>query len=100
LTVLVTAQEPPEEVTGAAGVLDGGCTGGASWVAELRPALVGWLVAVLAGLAAGAGRPESVVLACPGMACANAAAKPAVAATATAPITNDTDLMRLTRRWR
>jgi hypothetical protein len=118
LTVLVTAQEPPEEVTGAAGVLDGGCAGGASWVAELRPALVGWLVAVLAGLvvgtvlaglaagtvlaglAAGAGRPESAVLACPGMACANAAAKPAVAATATAPITNDTDLIRLTRRWR
>jgi hypothetical protein len=109
LTVLVTAQEPPEEVTGAAGALDGGCAGGASWVAELRPALVGWLVAVLAGLvvgtvlaglAAGARRPESVVLACPGMACANAAAKPAVAATATAPITNDTDLMRLTRRWR
>lgn len=97
LTVLVTAQEPPEEVTGAAGVLDGGCAGGASRVAELRPALAGWLVA---GLAAGAGRAESAVLACPGMACANAAAKPAVAATATAPIATDTDLMRLTRRWR
>ena len=109
LTVLVTAQEPPEEVTGAAGVLDGGCAGGARWVAELRPALGRWLVAVrvglvagtvLAGLTAGAGRAELAVLACPGMACANSAAKPAVAATATAPIANDIDLMRLTRRWR
>jgi hypothetical protein len=34
------------------------------------------------------------------MAWANAAASPAVAATATAPIATDTDLMRLTMRWR
>jgi hypothetical protein len=31
LTVLVTVQEAPEDVTGAAGVLEGGCAGGASW---------------------------------------------------------------------
>jgi hypothetical protein len=34
------------------------------------------------------------------MAWANAAASPAVAATATAPIATDTALMRLTMRWR
>jgi hypothetical protein len=48
LTVLVTAQEPPEDVTGAAGVLDGGCVGGASWLAEGVPASLGWLGAALA----------------------------------------------------
>src|ERR1700743_1893500 len=41
LTVVVTAQEEPDDVTGAAGVLDGGCGGGAS--CELTP--LGWLVA-------------------------------------------------------
>ena len=41
LTVVVTAQEAPDDVTGAAGVLDGGCGGGAS--CELAP--LGWLVA-------------------------------------------------------
>jgi hypothetical protein len=34
------------------------------------------------------------------MACANAAASPAVAAAATAVIASDRDLMRLTTRWR
>ena len=41
LMVVVTAQEPPDDVTGAAGVVDGGCGGGAS--CEL--AALGWLVA-------------------------------------------------------
>ncbi|HEY2522243.1 MAG TPA: hypothetical protein VGJ19_19185 [Streptosporangiaceae bacterium] len=41
LTVLVTVQEAPDDVTGAAGVLDGGCGGGAS--CEL--AALAWLVA-------------------------------------------------------
>jgi hypothetical protein len=56
LTERVTAQEPPEEVTGAAGVLDGGWAGGVSWRAELWPAPFGWPAAVLAGLVAGAAR--------------------------------------------
>jgi hypothetical protein len=41
LTVVVTAQEAPDDVTGAAGVLAGGCDGGVS--CEL--AALGWLVA-------------------------------------------------------
>ena len=81
LTERITAQEPPEEVTGAAGVLDGGCAGGVSWCADrvLAPlgwlAPVGWLAALLAGLvagpaglAAGAEAAGLTVLACPGIA--------------------------------
>jgi hypothetical protein len=62
LTVLVTAQEAPEDVTGAAGVLDGGRAGGASWCAdgaedsELALDTGGWLTAGL------------LVRACPGAA--------------------------------
>jgi hypothetical protein len=40
------------------------------------------------------------VLAWPGMACAKAAANPAVAVTAAAATANDSDLMRLTSRRR
>jgi hypothetical protein len=78
LTEWVTAQEPPEEVTGAAGVLDGGCAGGVSWCADRVLAPLGrlaglvaglaGLVAELAGLAAGAEAAGLTVLACPGMA--------------------------------
>jgi hypothetical protein len=61
LTVLVTAQEPPEDVTGAAEVLDGGCAGGANvCVVEGELAPLGWLAAAVLGwLAAGVPvRPE------------------------------------------
>ena len=78
LTVLVTVQEAPDDATGAAGVFDGGCGGGAS--CEL--AALAWLVAL----------PD--VLASPGPACANAAASPAVAAVAAAAIATESDLMR------
>jgi hypothetical protein len=98
-------------VTGAAGVLDGGCAGGVSWCADRVRAPLGWraallpaplagLVAGLAGLAAGAEAADLTVLACPGMACAKTAASPAVAAAAPAVIANVSDLMRLTVRWR
>ena len=54
LTAVVTVQEPPDDVTGAAGELDGGCDGGvnvgAGW--ELAP-LGGLDAGALAGLAAG-----------------------------------------------
>ena len=53
--VLVTAQEAPEDVTGAAGELDGGCAGGASWRTDRVPAPLGWLApAVRAVLVPGA----------------------------------------------
>src|SRR6202012_5136992 len=42
LTVVITVQEAPDDVTGAAGVVEGVCVGGASW--ELA-AQLGWLVA-------------------------------------------------------
>ena len=108
LTVLVTAQEPPEDVTGAAGVLDGDCAGGASECAGVELASLGCLAAglvagVLAGLVAGVPPWPAAglaVLAWPGMACAKAAANPAVAATAAAATANDSDLMRLTSRRR
>jgi hypothetical protein len=107
LTERVTAQEPPEEVTGAAGVLDGGRAGGVSWCDDRVLAPLGWLAALLAGLvagltglAAGAEAAGLTVLAYPGMACAKTAASPAVAAAAPAVIANVSDLMRLTVRWR
>jgi hypothetical protein len=56
LTVVVTAQEAPEDVTGAAGALVGGCAGGASWCVdgaedgELALAVGGWLTAGLLAL--------------------------------------------------
>jgi hypothetical protein len=91
-------------VTGAAGVLDGGWVGGASECAGAELALLGGLVAgVLAGLVAGLlvwPAAGLAVLAWPGMACAKAAANPAVAATAAAATANDSDLMRLTSRRR
>jgi hypothetical protein len=103
LTLLVTAQEPPEEVTGAAGELDGGCDGGASVGAGCELVPLGWLDAgVLAGLVGLTGLVGAiVVLAWPGTACAKAAASPAVAAAAVAAIARDRDLMRLnmSRRW-
>jgi hypothetical protein len=79
LTERVTAQEPPEEVTGAAGVLDGGWAGGVSWRADRVLVPLGWLAVLLAGLvaglaaglaglAAGAEAAGLTVLACPGMA--------------------------------
>jgi hypothetical protein len=34
LAVLVTAQDAPDDVTGAAGVLEGGCAGGVSWCTD------------------------------------------------------------------
>ena len=58
LTVVVTVQEAPDDVTGAAGVLAGGCDGGASW--ELA-ALLGWLVAALAPVCDGEGVGEPAV---------------------------------------
>jgi hypothetical protein len=108
LTVPVTVQEPPEDVTGAAGELDGGCDGGVNVGAGCELAPLGWLDAgVLAGLVAGAlagvvgAVVEVVVLAWPGTACAKAAASPAVAAAAVAVIASERDLMRLNtrRRW-
>ena len=105
LTVLVTAQEPPDDVTGAAGELVGGCDGGVNVGAGWELAPLGWLDAgVLAGLVAGAPAGvvgEVVVLAWPGMAWAKAAASPAVAAAAVAVIARESDLMRLNmrRRW-
>ena len=61
LTVVVTAQEAPDDVTGAAGVLAGGCGGGAS--CEL--AALGWLVAGVdpAPEAAGDGAAEGAPVA-------------------------------------
>ena len=105
LTVVVTAQEPPEEVTGAAGVLDGGWDGGVNVGAGCELAPLGWLDAgVPAGLVAevlaGVVGEVGVVLAWPGMACAKAAASPAVAAAAAAAIVSDSALIRLNRRWR
>jgi hypothetical protein len=107
LTVLVTVQEPPDDVTGAAGELDGGCDGGANVGAGCELAPLGWLDAgVLAGLVAGAlagvvGEVgAAVVLAWPGVACAKAAASPAVAAVAAAVIARERDLMRLNTRRR
>jgi hypothetical protein len=46
LMVAGTGQEPPEDVTGAAGVLTGGCVGGASAGVELA---LGRLVAGVVG---------------------------------------------------
>jgi hypothetical protein len=60
LTVVVTVQEAPDDVTGAAGVLAGGCGGGASW--ELA-ALLGWLVAGPAPVCDGEGTGEPAVAA-------------------------------------
>jgi hypothetical protein len=107
LTVLVTVQEPPDDVTGAAGELDGGCDGGANVGAGCELAPLGWLDAgVLAGLVAGALAAvvgevgEAVVLAWPGADCAKAAASPAVAAVAVAVIARERDLMRLKTRRR
>jgi hypothetical protein len=66
LTVLVTAQEAPEDVTGAAGVLEGGCAGGTSWWVdgaeedgELVFAVGAWLAAGLLALPC----PDDAVLA-------------------------------------
>lgn len=112
--MVVTVQEAPDEVTGAAGVLAGGCGGGASW--ELG-ALLGWLVAGPAPVCDGEGTGEPAVdagggltgdwlaagrtvLAWPGTAWANAAARPAVAAVAPAVIATDSDLMRPNTRCR
>jgi hypothetical protein len=70
LTVLVTAQEAPEDVTGAAGGLDGGCAGGASWCAdgaedgELALDAGGWLAEGLLARTC----PGAAVLACTGAA--------------------------------
>lgn len=105
LAILVTAQEPPEDVTGAAGVLgDGGCDGGASVGAGCELAPPGRLDAgVLAGPLAGMPAcvvGEAAVLAWPGVACAKMAASPAVAAAAAAVIARESDLMRLNRRRR
>jgi hypothetical protein len=108
-------------VTGAAGVLAGGWDGGASWELDAD----GWRAAGVAaapGAAgvtavpvpvdgeAGAGEPAPdagdrltaglTVLAWPGTAWANAAARPAVAAVAAAAIATDSDLMWPNTRWR
>jgi len=47
LTALITAQEAPEDVTGAADVLEGGRSGGVSWCADGAEA--GELVLVAGG---------------------------------------------------
>jgi hypothetical protein len=60
LTVVVTVQEAPDDVTGAAGVVEGGCGGGAS--RELA-ALLGWLVAGPAPVCDGEGTGEPAVAA-------------------------------------
>lgn len=60
LTVVVTVQEAPDDVTGAAGVVEGGCGGGASW--ELA-AVLGRLVAGPAPVCDGEGTGEPAVAA-------------------------------------
>ena len=110
--MVVTVQEAPDDVTGAAGVLAGGCGGGASW--ELA-ALLGWLVAGPAPVCDGEGTGEPAVDAGGGLtgdwlaagrtvlawpADAKAAARAVVAPTAPAVIASDSDLMRPNTRCR
>jgi hypothetical protein len=89
-------------VTGAAGVLDGGCDGGVNVGAGCELTPLGWLDAgVLAGLVAGVlAWVDGAVLAWPGMACAKAAASAAVPAVAAAVIARESDLMRPNTRRR